>query len=363
MKILFAYNRPRKNVWDAMRNGLVPDEHLYGFDHFLRIGLNVEFTDDVFGKSKSNVFFKILNDALSRRGRFVGFALSRAFELEKIASRYDLIVAWGDSTALPLLMLRRFGRVKKPIIYSSVGLAWLLMHRRWLDSFYRAIVQEASAVVHYGWAEGDVLKGRFKLPDWKVKFMPFCVDVDFFEEIAAQGISSDGDIIALGRDPQRDWGTLFKAVDGLGIEVKLICSKDAIKNLNVPKEIKWMPEVPFWKLKEVLGSAKAIVLPVKENPYTAATITALEAMAAGRAVVVSKTKAIEQGYEFESDRNIVAVKPSDAGGLREAIKRISSDFEFCKSLGTNARAKVAERYNMKVWVDFWKKTFESCYEG
>lgn len=363
MRVLFAYNRPRQDVWEAREKGLVADEHLYGLDHFLRAKLSVEFTDDVFERSKDNFIYKALMSMHSRQGRFVGFALSRAFELARLADNYDLIVALGDSTALPLLLLKRFGRLEKPVLYSSVGLAWLLMHRRWLDPFYRSIVDRACAVVHYGWAEGEILKKRLGVSGSKVRFMPFCVDTDFFADLAERGISSGGDIIALGRDRLRDWKTLFKAVDGLKVRVKLVCPKDAIKNLSVPKEMEWMPEVPFWKLKELLSSAKAVVLPVCENPYTAATITALEAMAAGRAVVVSKTSAIEKGYDFESNRDLIFVKPSDSDELRESIKMVADDFDLCKKLGANARASVAEKYNMKVWVDSWMKIFESCHEG
>lgn len=362
MRILFAYNRPRQEIWEARKNGLVADEHLYGLDHFLRAKLNVEFTDDIFEDSRENFIYRALMAIHSRQGRFVGFAFNRARKLARLAGNYDLIVAWGDSTALPLLLLKRLGRLEKPVIYSSVGLAWLLMNRRWLDPFYRLLVDEACAIVHYGWAEGEILKNRLNVSSSKVKFVPFCVDTDFFTDLARRGILRDGNIIALGRDRLRDWQTLFKAVSGLKVKVKLICPKDAIKNLNVPEEIEWMPEVPLWKLKELLSSAKAVILPVRENPYTAATITALEAMASGRAVVVSKTKAIERGYDFESNRELIFVKPADVGELRDSIKMVASDFELCKRLGTNARASVEEKYNMQVWVDSWLKIFETFNE-
>jgi len=360
MKILFAYNRPRGDVWKARKDGLVPDELMFGLDHFLRAGVDAEFFDDVFEPPRFDSLFRFLERRFSGDGRFVGFSLGRAIKLARLADRYDLVVAWGDSTALPLLMLKRLGRFDTPVVYSSVGLAWLLEHRRWTDSFIRFVVGGAELIVHYGWAEGEVLRSRLALAEPKVRFTPFCVDTDFFSDLAARGVSSGGKLLALGRDRSRDWETLFEAVGGSGVRVKLVCPREAVEHLRIPLEIEWSPDVPFWELKGLIASAKAVILPVVENPYTAATITMLEAMAAGRAVVVSRTQAISRGYGFEPNRELIYVKPGDPKMLRDAIERVAFDFEFCRGLARRARDVIVARNSMKVWVDEWRGIFGSC---
>ncbi|HDH97281.1 MAG TPA: glycosyltransferase [Proteobacteria bacterium] len=363
MKILFAYNRPRNDVWRDVKAGLVPDELMFGLSHFRKVGVDAEFTDEIFEPTRLEPLFRLFERWFSRGGMFVGFSLGRALNIARLGTRYDLTVAWGDSTALPLLMLKRFGRFNKPVVYSTVGLAWLLDHRRWMIPFIRALVRRAEFVVHYGWGEGSILRERLALPKSKLKFIPFCVDIRFFTDLATGGIPSDGKILALGRDRMRDWSTLFEAVKGSGVGIRLVCPKEAIEHLDVPLEVDWSPEVPYRRLKELLGSAKAVVLPVVDNPYTAATITMLEAMAAGRAVVVSRTRAIGQGYRFEQNREIVFVEPGNPAALRDAIKRVAFDLDFCRRLGGRAREAMIERHSMRIWVDEWRRIFESCGRG
>jgi len=78
---------------------------------------------------------------------------------------------------------------------------------------------------------------------------------------------------------------------------------------------------------------------VRGNSYSGATTTLLQAMAMGKAVVVSRTDAIAHGYELEDGYNCRLVEPGDAGAFERALLETLTGAR-ADSLGTRARETV-----------------------
>ena len=55
------------------------------------------------------------------------------------------------------------------------------------------------------------------------------------------------------------------------------------------------------QIRERLLAARVVALPVRENSYSGATTTLLQAMACGKPTVVTRTAAIARGYELEDE--------------------------------------------------------------
>ncbi|HET7745503.1 MAG TPA: glycosyltransferase, partial [Gaiellaceae bacterium] len=81
---------------------------------------------------------------------------------------------------------------------------------------------------------------------------------------------------------------------------------------------------------------------VKENTYSGATTVLLQAMALGKAVVVSRTAAISRGYQLEDGLNCRLVPPGDFGALDHAVGGLLADAENAAALGARARRTVEE---------------------
>jgi glycosyltransferase involved in cell wall biosynthesis len=100
-------------------------------------------------------------------------------------------------------------------------------------------------------------------------------------------------------------------------------------------------DVPFARVRECLLGAKVVVLPVRENSYSGATTTLLQAMACAKPVVVTQTAAIARGYHLEDEANCRLVPPGDLVGLERAVTGVLDDAGQAIALGCKAHETVA----------------------
>jgi glycosyltransferase involved in cell wall biosynthesis len=94
------------------------------------------------------------------------------------------------------------------------------------------------------------------------------------------------------------------------------------------------------EVRERLRAARIVVLPVVDNEYSGATTTLLQAMACARPVVVSRTRAIAEGYGLVDGEHCLLVPPGDADALEHAIAGLAAEPERAAALGARAREHV-----------------------
>jgi glycosyltransferase involved in cell wall biosynthesis len=85
-----------------------------------------------------------------------------------------------------------------------------------------------------------------------------------------------------------------------------------------------------------------VALPVRENSYSGATTTLLQAMACAKPVVVSRTSAIARGYHLEDGLNCRLVPPGDPGAFEQAVSEVLDDGAQADLLGRGARETVEQ---------------------
>ncbi len=79
---------------------------------------------------------------------------------------------------------------------------------------------------------------------------------------------------------------------------------------------------------------------MRENTYSGATTTLLQAMACGKPVVVTRTAAIARGYHLEDGVNCRLVPPGDLAALEQAVVSVLDDHGLAAGLGLRARETV-----------------------
>ena len=89
---------------------------------------------------------------------------------------------------------------------------------------------------------------------------------------------------------------------------------------------------------------------MKENSYSGATTVLLQALAMGKPVVVSRTRAIARGYGLGDGENCRLVPPGDAGAFETALVDLLQDEVARTGIGVNARA-TAESLSWERYAD------------
>jgi len=345
-RVLLLFNKPRAERIAAAARGQCPDELLYGMGALGKRGWETLATDEGFAPFFGHRLLKALDNRLSRGGRRTGFHLKQAWRLRRLIRRVDVVFATADSSGLPVLFLRWLGVVRTPVVYSSIGLAGTFGRAAGpLFRLYRLLLRRAARVLTYSQPEAAALRTMFDLPE--VRFVPFGVEAEFFAIRRPSGENP----LAFGLDHRRDWPTLFAAAATYTGGIDLVANPDVLRRKAIPSNVRLLPPEPVHELRERLAAAPFVVLPVRENNYSGGTISLLQAMAAGKAVIVSRTAAVREGYGLADGENCLLVPPGDGAALAEAMERLRNDRDLAARLGAEAASHVRRRFTVAHLAD------------
>ena len=273
----------------------------------------------------------------------------------RAANESDVIFSTVDRVGIPLILLANLGIVRRPIVYTAVGLPERLVQLRgtFAPRLYRRALRRARAVLSY--AESEVVWLR----DWlgpggpPVVFVPFGVDVHAFRAGRNDGAGAGVDVVSVGADPHRDFELLVGVASRHpDLVVRVVATEEWRRLLGkTPANVSFESGLSLEQVRERLTAARVVALPVKPNSYSGATTVLLQAMALAKPVVVSRTDAIAAGYGLEDRANCRLVEPGDPDAFEQALLETLAD---PGTLGARARETVElgfswERYTTALW--------------
>jgi glycosyltransferase involved in cell wall biosynthesis len=180
--------------------------------------------------------------------------------------------------------------------------------------------------------------------------VPYAVDVDFW---SPTGLEPDANLVVSAGKEHRDYATLVSALPGsaelfVADHSPFSPAASGVAPESWPERIQRGPLGPV-ELRKLYSRAAVVVVPVVDTTFPAGITTLLEAMAMGKAVIVSETHALSG--VVDNGRSGVVVRPDDARGLGEAIEALLADPCRRQALGGEARRAVTERYDLDSYVD------------
>jgi glycosyltransferase involved in cell wall biosynthesis len=243
-----------------------------------------------------------------------------------------------DTVGLPLVLLRRAGLVRRPVVYAAIGLPERLARLRGsrIRRLYRSALDSVSTIVVYSRYEADVLR-KWLGGSVPVEFVPFGVDTDWFRP--DPDVAPAADVVSIGADPHRDFRLLLEvAARSPGQRFRIVTTAAERNALRpVPDNVEIRADIPFPQVRDELAAARVVALPVRANSYSGATTVLLQAMAMGKPIVVSRTEAIGEGYGLDHGKNCLLVEPGDAGAFGRAVGELLDDETTAQTLGAQAR--------------------------
>jgi glycosyltransferase involved in cell wall biosynthesis len=293
-----------------------------------------------------------MKSVLERAGGYGGDFATVLASLRR-ANRADVVLSTVDTVGIPLVLLARAGRVRPPLVYVAIGLPERLarlgsesMRRR-----YARALAGTAALAAYSEHEADELRAFLASygESTRIEFVPFGVDERAFTPVVAQPTV---DVVMAGADPHRD----VELFVGLAAEMpnrsfRLVTTADRARVLSPPPNLEVEVDIPFDAMKRRLEEARVVALPVLDNSYSGATTVLLQAMALGKPIVVTRTKAIATGYELADGANCRLVGPGDADGFGRALAGVLRDEWHARALGARARKTVETDLTWGRYVD------------
>jgi len=270
------------------------------------------------------------------------------------ANRADVVLSTVDTVGIPLMLLNRAGRVRPPLVYVAVGLPERLARLRSqrMRRLYARALASSAAVLAYSEFEVEELRRWLAAygESTRVEFVPFGVDERRF---APSSPRVSVDVLSVGADPHRDIELLLAVAAELPNRAfRVVTTGDRARTLAaIPANVEVEADVPFEAMRRRLEEARVVALPVLDNSYSGATTVLLQAMALGKPVVVSGTKAIQSGYGLVDGENCRLVEPGDAPAFRRAVADVLRDEWRARALGARARQTVEQGLTWERYVD------------
>lgn len=274
-------------------------------------------------------------------------------------SEFDAVFTNGENVSIPLAVLFRAARAsdpgkrpghvtiahklstgKKRLFFRTFGL-----HRELDTLFVYAATQKTFGVE------------RLEIPGSKLRLIPFHADADFYRPLSNVEVVENR-ISAAGLE-WRDYPTLIEAIvetakEMPDLEARLAAASPWSKHTNETEKRELPPNVTarryeYGELRDLYASSAFVVVPLYENDFQAGVTTLLEAMAMGKAVIVTETTG--QRDVVTNGENGLTVPPGDVAAWKAALIRLRNDSSLREKLGKNARRWIEENATLTRWVE------------
>lgn len=306
-----------------------------------------------------------MKSALERAGGYGGDFATVLASLRR-ANRADVVFSTVDTVGIPLMLLKRAGGLRPPLVYLAIGLPERLarLGGERMRRLYARSLASAAAVLAYSEYEAEELRRWLASygESTSVEFVPFGVDERAFVQANSQ---PSVDVVSIGADPHRDVELLLAvAAEMPNRSFRVVTTRDRARGLGVlPPNVEIEIDLPFEDMRRRLIDARAIALPVRDNSYSGATTVLLQAMALAKPVVVSRTKAIASGYGLTDGENCRLVEPGDAEAFRRALGEVLRDEWHARALGARARKTASQELTWEQYVDRIERALRDACEA
>lgn len=330
-----------------VREGLRPDQELYGVNHFAEGDYEVELMPQ-----EQRRVLRTVSAALRHR-RFplpVGDLWQQLAAWRRAADGADLIYAASQSEAHALGYLRAAGLLKIPLVVvahhppayyrgSALQAPLLRWSLRGCDAVPCLNTATARAV--------NTLAPRTPHP--RAKTLPWGPDARFFTPAGTLG-----DLFVSAGQAGRDFATFAAAAAAAGVPGHIVTLTTAVPQgvagggvrpgiseyapgvkLDLRRPDDWMTHV---ELRSLYRRARAVAIPLERTSYLAGLTSLMDALAMGLPVVMTRTPFID--IDLEAQGIGMWVDAGDAHGWRAALEKLRDDPDEAAVMGARGRALV-----------------------
>lgn len=284
--------------------------------------------------------------------RFMPRDLAMGIEIFFHRHEYDVVVTWSETISVFFAILQRVTFSRTPHV---ALLYWMtkpnIKYLLWLA--HPAITR----IITWTSVQRKLAIDTLGIPAGKISLVKHPVDEGFWyrkdrKEKESLGEVKEGDYICSAGTEMRDYPTLFTAMKGLDfncrigstrlhlpgfLRAKVIVTEDFYKFL--PKNVDIRPYT-LLGLRELMQQSKFVVIPILPTDTDNGVTVILQAMAAGKAVVCSRTHGqVDVIKDGETGLYVDVGNPEE---LRKVIQFLWDNPDEARRLGYNARKYIEQ---------------------
>ena len=294
-----------------------------------------------FSYRRLDIFSVPLNPAARAHPLFRALDPLRALRVLLFERRAATILCFFESSSLVLLLLRWLFVFRGKIVVVDVGALEGWRTRRFILD---RVAPRADVLLPYSMDQARTITTIW--PGANVQPVFAHVDCSFFAMAADR---PHGQVLAVGDDASRDFTTLLRAATGLDCAIAIrtsLIAPDAALPGNVTILSKPTPMPAY---RDLIAASCIVVLPLHPSGYAGGVSALIQAMASGKAVIVSASPGV---MEYVVDGETALIVPChDAAAIRHAVTKLIADGDLRRRLGAAARARAVRLFSLQAWAD------------
>jgi len=343
MRLTYVFREGRKTR--EINSQFKPTDFFYGAHQMGELGFEVELLEDAdIGMAPPlPAYAKLVNRVFAVAGDLpVGMFLASLISGKyKNLEKTDIVIATTNGIGLALAMGRWLGFVRRPVLLLAMGL--MPNKKSALSLFIYERLLRQLHVVSISRGEQDHLQKRLK--GQHIDYIPFGVDLDFW---TPGGITEDY-VLAIGNDRNRDWGTLVKAWREDMPLLKIVTSLPVVTNLKNIEVIRgdWRKSIlTDEEIRELYQRSRFVVIPLKQTYQPAGQSACLQAMACGKAVILSDIYGMWDRELMRNGVTVSLVVQQNHAELTTCIRNLLLKPADSRRLGAAAREMIEKNLNV-----------------
>jgi hypothetical protein len=267
-------------------------------------------------------------------------------DLIRAARQSDVFISSNVRNALVLGLYKRLTFAPRPHLMMTEmrlddpqpGLRW-----RAKVALQRFAFAAVDAMCVSARREAETYAERLRLPLDRFRFVPWHTNV------LDPHLCPAGDYVFAAGRTGRDWATLAAAAElAAAVPFTVVCTRSDAERVRFPNNVTVLTDVPYARYRELLEAARVVVVPLEPHAYSSGQVVILEAMAFGKAVIVTHVLGSEDYVEEGVDGLLVA--PGDASALAAAIARVHTTDGLSRRLSEAALARVVRLHTLDRYV-------------
>jgi glycosyltransferase involved in cell wall biosynthesis len=361
-KLLYIFGSGRTEK--IRTNNYASSEFFYGYFYMLSKFNSIDSIEmlpndaDIKGSRKILNFVDKVVRKLTNLPFFTHLMISRK-NFRKIKEA-EIIISTNDRlaiSALPMIILSKFRSSKKKLLVIVMGLFSKKRNTKIVYYFQKIflilILKQIDVLIFLGMGEYKLAVKMYPKFKEKFKFIPFGINLDFWQPSKNYTEKSNDYILFVGNDGNRDMDKVIEISNSLkNINVKIITShKISAEQINKNIEViygNWHSSaLTDESLKSYYENSILTFIPLKETFQPSGQSVTLQSMSLGIPVVITKTNGFWDPEKFKHLENIIFMKDNNLDSWSNNLRSLIQDKELLNKISRNSINTVHKYYDQK----------------
>ena len=340
-----------------------PQELLFGLPYLRANGYEVDILelDDLFYNEHS-IHYKYFSWENRIITAFTGLNSSKHLfcRTRHRLNRYDVVIACNEYVASGISYLKRKGLFDGELIFFVMGMLDKVAHLEKVGSrflpvarkIYKRLITSSKDVVFIGKGEFNYANRTYPGERGKFHFIPFAIDTEFWISSEKERQRKDY-ILFVGNDKHRDFECVVKTAKQMTNQSFIVISRnsqcEALKSsLHVTLIAgDWKDRVlTDEQVRDYYRNAALLILPLKQTLQPSGQSVALQAMACGKPVLITKTEGFWEPDSFVQNKHLVFMETNHHDEWVHCIQDLLGQEERLAEIGANSQRLVKQNNNL-----------------